>query len=63
MPAGYVRRPSRIFGVCDGAQRRPVGTGRITPSQSSQKEDVMDRTSPEILAFVALIGGLLLWVM
>jgi len=35
----------------------------ITPSQSGQEEDVMDRTSPDALAFVALFGALLFWML
>jgi hypothetical protein len=34
----------------------------ILPSQSRREEDEMEKTSPDILAFVALIGALMFWM-
>ncbi|MBY0331675.1 MAG: hypothetical protein K2X49_13510 [Acetobacteraceae bacterium] len=48
--------------MCGSAQRRRGAGAILGSSKSSQKEDAMDRTSPDILAFVAVIGGLLFWL-
>lgn len=61
--AGYAGRPPRPPGLCETAQP-PGGIRPILPlSQLSQEEDVMDRTSPDTLAFVALFGALLFWML
>ncbi len=57
------QRPYSSGAPCAVPHSGAGGAGAILgSSKSSQKEDAMDRTSPDILAFVALIGGLLFWL-